>query len=67
MVECALITPPVGLNLYVIQAVGKANMQEVAKGRDWPFLILMLLTVAAHLPDQGYCAVHTVQSVNCRP
>ena len=23
MVECALITPPVGLNLYVIQAVGK--------------------------------------------
>lgn len=45
MVECALITPPVGLNLYVIQAVGEARMQEVARGVT-PFLLLMLLTVA---------------------
>ena len=44
MIECALITPPVGLNLYVIQAVGKARMTEVASG-VWPFLLLMLLTV----------------------
>jgi C4-dicarboxylate transporter DctM subunit len=44
MIECALITPPVGLNLYVIQAVGKASMQEVARG-VWPFLALMLFTV----------------------
>ncbi|NNE24629.1 MAG: TRAP transporter large permease [Rhizobiales bacterium] len=44
MIECALITPPVGLNLYVIQAVGKARMGEVARG-VWPFLVLMLLTV----------------------
>ena len=44
MVECALITPPVGLNLYVIQAVSRAKMGEVARG-VWPFLLLMLLTV----------------------
>lgn len=44
MVECALITPPVGLNLYVIQAVGHARMSEVAAG-VLPFLLLMLLTV----------------------
>ena len=44
MIECALITPPVGLNIYVIQAVGNASMQEVAKG-VLPFLALMLLTV----------------------
>lgn len=44
MIECALITPPVGLNLYVIQAVGKARMGEVASG-VWPFIVLMLLTV----------------------
>ena len=44
MVECALITPPVGLNLYVIQAVGRASMAEVASG-VWPFLALMLVTV----------------------
>ncbi|MEL7140217.1 MAG: TRAP transporter large permease subunit, partial [Pseudomonadota bacterium] len=28
MVECALITPPVGLNLYVIQAVARTTMGE---------------------------------------
>jgi len=44
MIECALITPPVGLNLYVIQAVGKATLGEVSSG-VWPFLLLMLLTV----------------------
>ena len=45
MVECALITPPVGLNLYVIQAIGKASMGEVARGAA-PFVVLMLLTLA---------------------
>ncbi|SDC04463.1 TRAP transporter large permease [Ruegeria marina] len=44
MVECALITPPVGLNLYVIQAVARVSLGEVARG-VWPFLLLMLLTV----------------------
>ena len=32
MIECALITPPVGLNIYVLQAIGKAKMSEIAKG-----------------------------------
>lgn len=45
MVECALITPPVGLNLYVIQSVSRATLGEVARG-VWPFLVLMLFTVA---------------------
>ncbi|MCP5264787.1 MAG: TRAP transporter large permease [Burkholderiaceae bacterium] len=44
MIECALITPPVGLNLYVIQAVGRATLVDVSKG-VWPFLALMLLSV----------------------
>ncbi len=44
MVECALITPPVGLNLYVIQAVGNGTLTEVSRG-ILPFLALMLLTV----------------------
>lgn len=45
MVECALITPPVGLNLYVIQSVAKASMGDVAYGVI-PFLLLMLITAA---------------------
>lgn len=44
MIECALITPPVGLNLFVMQAVGNATLPEVASG-VWPFIVLMLLTV----------------------
>lgn len=45
LVECALITPPVGLNLYVIQSVAKTTLGEVSRGVV-PFLVLMLLTVA---------------------
>ncbi len=44
MVECALITPPVGLNLYVIQSVASASLSDVSRG-VWPFLMLMVLTV----------------------
>ena len=40
MVECALITPPVGLNLYVIQSVAKTQLGEVAKG-VFPFICLL--------------------------
>ncbi|MCB1479775.1 MAG: TRAP transporter large permease subunit [Rhodobiaceae bacterium] len=45
MVECALITPPVGLNLYVIQSVAKTSLGNVSRG-VLPFLALMLFTVA---------------------
>ncbi len=44
MVEAALITPPVGLNLYVIQAVARATLGDVARGAV-PFLLLMFLCV----------------------
>ncbi len=45
MVECALITPPVGLNLYVIQSVARSSLSDVSRG-VLPFLALMLATVA---------------------
>ena len=48
LIECALITPPVGLNLYVVQAVGKARMGEVASG-VWPFIIMMLALSLIHI------------------
>ncbi|HBR99294.1 MAG TPA: C4-dicarboxylate ABC transporter permease [Gammaproteobacteria bacterium] len=43
LIETALITPPVGMNLFVIQAVGKATLPEVARGAI-PFAVIMLLT-----------------------
>ncbi len=44
MVEAALITPPVGLNLYVIQSVARSTLGDVARGA-LPFLMLMFLCV----------------------
>lgn len=45
MIEAALITPPVGLNLFVIQGVGRASLSEVVRGA-WPFALIMLATAA---------------------
>ena len=43
LIEAALITPPVGLNLFVIQAVGNARLGEVVRGAA-PFAVMMLAT-----------------------
>jgi tripartite ATP-independent transporter DctM subunit len=46
MAELALITPPVGMNLYVVQGVrGEGNIIDVIQG-VMPFLLIMLLLVA---------------------
>ena len=45
LIETALITPPVGLNLFVIQAVAESRLDEVVKGA-WPFALIMLITAA---------------------
>ncbi len=47
LIEMALITPPVGLNLYVVQGARKSGkMSEVMLGTI-PFVIVMLMMVAA--------------------
>ena len=47
LIEMALITPPVGLNLYVVQgARNSGNMTEVMLGAV-PYVIAMLIMVAA--------------------
>lgn len=46
MIECALITPPVGLNLFVIQAVADVPLIEVLRG-VWPFILIMFAAVIA--------------------
>lgn len=44
LIEIALITPPVGLNLFVIQAVANTRLGTVVRGVT-PFIVLMLLSV----------------------
>ncbi|MEM7226013.1 MAG: TRAP transporter large permease [Pseudomonadota bacterium] len=46
MIEAALISPPVGLNLFIIQAIAKASLGEVIRGA-WPFILMMLGAIAA--------------------
>lgn len=44
LIEVALITPPVGLNLFVIQSLDRAPLSVVAKGA-LPFVAIMLGSV----------------------
>lgn len=44
LIEIALITPPVGLNLFVIQAVAGSPLGTVVRGVI-PFVLIMLFTV----------------------
>jgi len=44
MIEIALITPPVGLNLFVIQAVAKSELGAVVRG-VLPYIFIMLFSV----------------------
>lgn len=43
LIELALITPPVGMNLFIIQAIGRAGLGEVARGA-FPFAVIMAAT-----------------------
>jgi TRAP-type C4-dicarboxylate transport system permease large subunit len=47
LIEMALITPPVGLNLYVVQGARRSGrMSEVMMGA-LPFVVVMLIMAAA--------------------
>ncbi len=45
LIEIGLVTPPVGINLYVIMSVGKCSLQEVTRG-VLPFFLILLFAVA---------------------
>ncbi|MGE0417950.1 MAG: TRAP transporter large permease subunit, partial [Acetobacteraceae bacterium] len=45
MAELALITPPVGMNLYVVQGIrGRGSVSDVVYG-TMPFLLMMLVLI----------------------
>lgn len=58
-----LITPPVGLNLFVVQSVGKAELMEVILG-VWPFVVIMLLTALLlwFVPDLALFIPYNLQT-----
>ncbi|HPU35967.1 MAG TPA: TRAP transporter large permease, partial [Bacillota bacterium] len=50
--ELAMITPPVGLNLFVVTAMAKSRLEEVIKG-VLPFILIMILVLLllVYVPD----------------
>lgn len=50
--ELAMITPPVGLNLFVVTAMAKSRLEEVIRG-VLPFILIMILVLLllVYLPD----------------
>lgn len=44
--ELAMITPPVGLNLFVVSSMSKEPLGEVVKG-VLPFIVLMLAAMVS--------------------
>jgi len=53
LIEMALISPPVGLNLYVVQGARRGGkISEVMLGTI-PFVLIMLLMVAALIAFPG--------------
>jgi C4-dicarboxylate transporter, DctM subunit len=46
LIEAALITPPIGMNLFVVQSVrGPGPFRDVVRG-SLPFLLMMLVLIA---------------------
>ena len=57
LIEAALITPPVGLNLYVVQGMrGRGSINEVIRGA-LPFVFAMVALIGAADGVPRYCAV----------
>jgi C4-dicarboxylate transporter, DctM subunit len=46
LIEMALITPPVGLNLYVVQSLRRGGTLNDVIAGSLPFVIIMLLMIA---------------------
>jgi len=42
--ELALLTPPVGLNLYVIKGISGDSLENIVKG-TWPFFSLLVIGI----------------------
>ena len=54
LIETALITPPIGLNLYVVQGVrGRGTMNDVIVG-TLPFVATMFVMIALLVADQEW-------------
>jgi tripartite ATP-independent transporter DctM subunit len=52
--EIGLITPPVGLNLYILQGISGCSLGEIAKGAS-PFVLTLILGLVLFTAFPGLC------------
>jgi C4-dicarboxylate transporter DctM subunit len=43
--EMAMITPPVAMNIFIVQRIGQASLTTVMKGLRWYYLVLILALI----------------------
>ena len=57
-----LITPPVGILLFVISGIGNVDMKDILKN-IWPFYIVILVVIflCAYIPDLSLLLVNILQ------
>jgi len=57
-----LITPPVGILLFVISGVGNVDVKDMLKN-IWPFYIVIMVVIflCAYIPDISLWLVHSLQ------
>jgi len=57
-----LITPPVGILLFVISGIGNIDIKELLKN-IWPFYIVIMAVIflCAYIPDISLWLVNTLQ------
>jgi C4-dicarboxylate transporter DctM subunit len=60
-IELAMLTPPIGLNLFIIADSANAPLAEVLRG-VWPFIILMVVMIllVAFIPELSLWLPNTV-------
>ena len=42
--EAGMLTPPVGMNLFILQGVTKEHLENIVKG-SWPFVVLIIVVL----------------------
>ena len=61
--ELALISPPVGLNLFVLRGIDKKNtISEIVRGViPYAFIMLMFIVILAFFPEIATILVEDVE------
>ena len=61
--EIAFLTPPIGLNLFVLASIARAPMSEAVRGM-WPFVLLMVgfLILITYVPEISLWLPRTVMN-----